>query len=88
MFWLASLMIGFATGWAVRGTTDSPRSAALAVVAAALDATTRLKRGVAIERDHLEDLVAEARARVDMRRYERALRTRTSPAWRRRDAAA
>lgn len=66
----AAFALGFAAGWAARATTDSSRSAALTLVAAAIAAFERVKRRVAIERDHLEDLVAEARARADAIRDE------------------
>jgi len=61
----AAFALGFVTGWAARAATDSSRSAALSIVAAAIAAFERVKRRVAIERDHLEDLIAEARARAD-----------------------
>ncbi len=68
----AAFALGFATGWAARATTESSRSAALTLIAAALAGFERVKRRVAIERDHLEDLVAEARARADAFRREHA----------------
>jgi len=61
----AAFALGFAAGWAARATTESSRSAALTIIAAAIAAYERVKRKVAIERDHLEDLVAEARARAE-----------------------
>jgi hypothetical protein len=62
----ATFALGFAAGWSARGTTQSSRSAVLTIIAAALSAVDRIKRVVAIEKDHLEDLVAEARARADV----------------------
>ncbi len=70
----ASFAVGFAAGWLARGTIDSSRSAAVTVLATAMSAVDRVKRAIAIERDHLEDLVAEARARVEVLRAERAER--------------
>jgi hypothetical protein len=78
MFASAAFALGFAAGWVSRGTRDSSRSAALAVVAAALDALDRIKRAIAIERDTLEDFVAEARARADALSDERASRNGAS----------
>ena len=56
---------GFASGWAVRSTVDSSRGVAVKMVAAYYATTERVKRLVAMEREHLEDLVAEARARYE-----------------------
>lgn len=70
----ATFALGFAAGWVTRGTEGSSRSAATAVLAAALAAVERIKRKVAIEKDVLEDLFAEARARADVLGQERAAR--------------
>ena len=56
---------GFASGWLARGQVDSSRSAAVSVVATYFKAVERVKRIVAIEREHFEDLVAEGRARFE-----------------------
>jgi hypothetical protein len=56
---------GFASGWLARGQVDSSRAAAVALVATYFKAIERVKRIVAIEREHLEDLVAEGRARFE-----------------------
>jgi hypothetical protein len=70
----ATFALGFAAGWVARGKTESSRAATLGMVASVFAAIERVKRAVAIERDHLEDLVAEARARADDLRRERAPR--------------
>lgn len=72
----ASFALGFAAGWAARTCAESPRSTALSVIAAALSTVDRIKRALAIEKDQLEDLVAEARVRADVLRQERASRER------------
>ena len=56
---------GFASGWLARGQVDSSRAAAVSIVATYFKAVERMKRVVAIEREHLEDLVAEGRARFE-----------------------
>jgi hypothetical protein len=66
MLRLATFALGFTAGWVARGTTGTSRSAALTILAAALAAIDRIKRAAAIEKDRLEDLVAEARARADV----------------------
>ena len=57
---------GFASGWLARGRVDSSRGAAVSIVATYFKAVERVKRIVAIEREHLEDLVAEGRARFEL----------------------
>ena len=59
---------GFAGGWMARGQVDSSRSAVVAVVATYFKAVERVKRIVAIEREHLEDLVAEGRTKFELDR--------------------
>jgi hypothetical protein len=59
---------GFAGGWMARGQVDSSRTALVNVVATYFKAVERVKRIVAIEREHLEDLVAEGRARFELDR--------------------
>lgn len=66
--WIA---VAFAAGWLVRGKSESSRAATVTILAASMAAFDRVKRVVAIERDHLEDLVAEARARADVLRADR-----------------
>ena len=56
---------GFASGWVARGSVDSSRGAVVAVVATYFKAVERVKRLVAIEREHLEDLIAEGRAKFE-----------------------
>jgi hypothetical protein len=55
---------GFAAGWLARSTVASSRAATVDLAAFALDAVDRLKRIVLIERERLDDVVAEARARA------------------------
>lgn len=64
----------------VRATVDSSRSATVGAMAAAMAGFDRVRRFVAIERDHLEDLVAEARARAeDMRKRHGPAQRGTQP---------
>jgi hypothetical protein len=58
-------LAGFASGWAVRSTVDSSRDLVVGLVAVVYGTVDRVKRLVAIEREHLEDLVAEGRARYE-----------------------
>jgi|SRR5580700_3067837 hypothetical protein len=61
-------LAGFASGWAVRSTVDSSRSLVVGAISAFYGTVDRVKRVVAIEREHLEDLVAEGRARYEARK--------------------
>jgi hypothetical protein len=64
-------LAGFATGWVARSTVDSSRAALVGLMASAMGAADRVKRAVAMEREHLEDLVAEARAQYEAARARR-----------------
>jgi hypothetical protein len=59
---------GFASGWAVRTTVDSSRSLAVSLISSFYGAVDRVSRAVGMEREHLEDLLAEARAKYEMDR--------------------
>jgi hypothetical protein len=60
---LGIFVAGFATGWVVRSAVDSSRSLAVSGVSAAFGTVERLRRLLAIEKEHLEDLVAEGKAK-------------------------
>jgi hypothetical protein len=68
---------GFASGWVARGSVDSSRGAVVAVVATYFKAVERMKRLVAIEREHLEDLIAEGRAKFENDRARSRARAKT-----------
>jgi len=72
---LGLFLAGFASGWVVRSTVDSSRSLAVSGVSAVFGTLERVRRAVAIEKEHLEDLVAEGKARHDagLRRSARAV---------------
>jgi hypothetical protein len=65
---LGLFMAGFASGWIVRGSVDSSRSVAVGAVAMAYGAFDRAKRIIATERENLEDLFAEGKARYEAKR--------------------
>ncbi len=73
-------LAGFAAGWASRSTTDVSRSATVKVMAALLSLADSVKRMIATERENLEDLMAEARAEVELSRAYRRGATRKAPA--------
>ncbi len=72
MFGFGMFLAGFGAGWVARSAVDSSRSAVVATIAAAMGAVERVQRAVAMEREHLEDLVAEARAHHEARKARRA----------------
>jgi hypothetical protein len=71
MMLLGMLVAGFAGGWVVRSTVNS-RGLVVGGVSAFYGALERGRRVIAIEREHIEDLVAEGRAKYEMRRLKAA----------------
>lgn len=62
---VVTFAIGFGSGWAARSLVDSPRSLGTRMLRAMLVAKRRLGHWAAVERERLEDLVAEIRATLD-----------------------
>jgi hypothetical protein len=58
-------VVGFTSGWIARSTVDSSREAVVKLVALGYEAVARARRIFALERERLDDLAAEARARVE-----------------------
>ncbi|MEO6577021.1 MAG: hypothetical protein ABIP89_24445 [Polyangiaceae bacterium] len=58
---------------------DTSRGVAVKVVAAYYATTERVRRIVAMEREHLEDLVAEARAKYEGDRLRKAAKRGAPP---------
>lgn len=69
---LASFVVGFAAGWGVRSVFDSGRDAMVAIGALGYRAVDAARRHTAYEREHFEDLVAEAKAKWEVERQARA----------------
>jgi hypothetical protein len=65
---LAAFLAGFATGFVARGTVDSSRNLTVGLISATYEVLDRAKRFVAVEREHLEDLVAEGKAHYEAKR--------------------
>ena len=68
MFGLGFFVAGFATGWVARSAVESSHDLAVGAVSIAYGAYDRTKRLVAIEREHLEDILAEGKARYEAKR--------------------
>lgn len=71
-------LAGFASGWAVRTTVDSSRNLAVNLISSFYGAVDRVTRAAGMEREHLEDLLAEARAKYEADRA-RAARAQGTP---------
>ncbi len=65
---LGIFLAGFASGWVVRSTVDSSRGLAVSGVSAVFGTLERVRRVLAIEQEHLEDLVAEGKAKHEATR--------------------
>lgn len=83
-------LAGFASGWAVRTTVDSSRNLAVNLISTFYGVVDRATRAVGMEREHLEDLLAEARAKheADRARAARAQGGQPGPSSVRQDRAA
>jgi len=57
--------LGFASGWGVRSLADSPQGVGVRLLEIAMHAKERIAKWAAAERERLEDMMAEARAKVD-----------------------
>jgi len=60
-----ALGVGFAAGWAIRSLADSPQGAGVKLLEIAMNAKERVSRWAAVEAEHLEDMLAEARLRAE-----------------------
>ena len=60
-----ALGFGFAVGWAVRSLSDSPHGAGVKLLEIGLEAKERVGHWAAVEGERLEDMLAEARSRVE-----------------------
>ena len=63
--WIVALGVGIAGGWALRSLADSPQGAGVKLLEIALKAKEQVGRWAAVEGEHLEDMLAEARSKVE-----------------------
>lgn len=82
MLSIAAFAAGFVSGWVVRSTVDSSRGLAVSVGAGAEALARRLMRTLVAEREFLEDLWAESKARAipEEERHRHSSHYETSPA--------
>jgi hypothetical protein len=72
-------LAGVATGWVMRSAFGSLRGLTVSAVQAGFEMVERTRRFVAVEREMVEDLVAEARAKADAARTSREKPQRPAP---------
>jgi hypothetical protein len=61
-----SFIAGFVGGWAVRSAVDSPHALGVRALDLAYRTKARLSRWAAVERERVEDLIAEVRQRYEL----------------------
>lgn len=61
-----AFIAGFLCGWASRSSVDSPQALGVKALGLGYDAKARFGRFLAIERERLEDMLAEVKARYDL----------------------
>jgi len=64
MKWVLALGVGLAGGWAARSLSDSPEGAGVKLLEIAIKAKERADRWAAVERERLDDMMAEARSNI------------------------
>lgn len=64
MKWILAFGAGVAGGWAIRSLSDSPEGAGVKLLEVGLKAKDRLESWAAVERERLDDMVAEARSNI------------------------
>lgn len=57
--------VGFVGGWTARSLSDSPQGAGVKLLEIAMNAKERVGQWAAVEGERLEDMLAEARSRVE-----------------------
>ena len=64
MKWVLALGVGLAGGWAARSLSDSPEGAGVKLLEIAIKAKERIDQWAAVERERLDDMMAEARSNI------------------------
>ena len=76
---VVAYLAGVATGWVMRSAFGSLRGLTVSAVAAGMEAVEKTRRFVAVEREFMEDLVAEAKSRYEAERARRERPQRPAP---------
>ncbi len=64
MKWILALGVGVVGGWAARSLSDSPEGAGVKLLEVVLKAKDRAESWAAVERERLDDMMAEARSNI------------------------
>ena len=62
--WVLALGVGLVGGWAARSLSDSPEGAGVKLLEIGIKAKERLDQWAAVERERLDDMMAEARSNI------------------------
>src|SRR5208283_434615 len=62
--WVLALGVGVVGGWAARSLSDSPEGAGVKLLEIGIKAKEKVDRWAAVERERLEDMLAEARSNI------------------------
>jgi hypothetical protein len=62
--WVLALGVGLVGGWAARSLSDSPEGAGVKLLEIAIKANEQVGRWAAVERERLDDMMAEARSNI------------------------
>ncbi len=62
--WLLAIGAGVAGGWAIRSLSDSPEGAGVKLLEMGIKAKDRISGWAAVERERLDDMLAEAHANI------------------------
>lgn len=62
--WMLALGVGIAGGWAARSLSDSPEGAGVKLMELGIKAKDRVDGWLAVERERLDDMMAEARSNI------------------------
>ena len=62
--WLLALGAGVAAGWALRSLSDTPEGAGVKLLEIGIKTKERLSAWAAIERERLDDMLAEAQSNI------------------------
>ena len=62
--WVLALGVGLVGGWAARSLSDSPEGAGVKLLEIGIKPKERLDQWAAVERERLDDMMAEARSNI------------------------
>ena len=64
--WVLALGVGLVGGWAARSLSDSPEGAGVKLLEIGIKAKERVDQWAAVERERLDDMMAEARSNISL----------------------